>query len=107
VIDELTDRMIQPEPSIATVAQGDVVIWDNRCSYHKRGDYLPEQDRTTGASRSKERLSSLPAARISSASNGGDRDRISRCHPGALKRLACPRVVRANMRGSSPRTPSR
>jgi taurine dioxygenase len=25
---------------------GDVVIWDNRCSYHKAaGDYPPEQDR--------------------------------------------------------------
>lgn len=26
--------------------KGDVVIWDNRCSYHKAaGDYPPEEDR--------------------------------------------------------------
>jgi len=26
--------------------KGDVVIWDNRCSYHKAaGDYPPDQDR--------------------------------------------------------------
>jgi taurine dioxygenase len=25
---------------------GDIVIWDNRCSYHKAaGDYPPEEDR--------------------------------------------------------------
>ena len=28
------------------VAKGDIVIWDNRCSYHKAaGDYPPEEDR--------------------------------------------------------------
>ena len=26
--------------------KGDIVIWDNRCSYHKAaGDYPPEEDR--------------------------------------------------------------
>jgi taurine dioxygenase len=47
LIDELTGLMIQP---VALYRHnwrvGDVVIWDNRCSYHKAaGDYPPEQDR--------------------------------------------------------------
>ena len=25
--------------------EGDIVIWDNRCSYHKAADYPPEEDR--------------------------------------------------------------
>jgi len=29
--------------------RGDIVIWDNRCSYHKAaGDYPPEEDRIHG-----------------------------------------------------------
>lgn len=47
LIDELTDRMIQPEGEYRhRWHKGDVVIWDNRCSYHKAaGDYPPEEDR--------------------------------------------------------------
>jgi len=47
VIDELTGYMIQPEGQYRhTWRKGDIVIWDNRCSYHKAaGDYPPEEDR--------------------------------------------------------------
>jgi taurine dioxygenase len=47
LIEELTDRMIQPEGEYRhRWRRGDVVIWDNRCSYHKAaGDYPPEEDR--------------------------------------------------------------
>ena len=39
--------MIQPEGEYRhRWRQGDIVIWDNRCSYHKAaGDYPPEEDR--------------------------------------------------------------
>jgi len=47
VIDELTERMIQPDGEYHHQwRKGDIVIWDNRCSYHKAaGDYPPEEDR--------------------------------------------------------------
>ena len=47
LIDELTGYMIQPNGQYRHKwAVGDIVIWDNRCSYHKAaGDYPPEQDR--------------------------------------------------------------
>jgi taurine dioxygenase len=47
LIEELTDRMIQPEGEYRhRWRKGDIVIWDNRCSYHKAaGDYPPEEDR--------------------------------------------------------------
>lgn len=47
LIDELTSLMIQPDGEYRHRWRvGDVVIWDNRCSYHKAaGDYPPEQDR--------------------------------------------------------------
>jgi taurine dioxygenase len=47
MIEELTGRMIQPEAEYRHKwRKGDVVIWDNRCSYHKAaGDYPPEEDR--------------------------------------------------------------
>jgi taurine dioxygenase len=47
VIEELTDRMIQPGAEYRHAwRKGDIVIWDNRCSYHKAaGDYPPEEDR--------------------------------------------------------------
>ncbi len=47
LIDELTALMIQPDGEYRHKWQvGDVVIWDNRCSYHRAaGDYPPEQDR--------------------------------------------------------------
>jgi taurine dioxygenase len=47
LIEELTERMIQPEGEYRhRWRTGDIVIWDNRCSYHKAaGDYPPEEDR--------------------------------------------------------------
>jgi len=47
LIEELTALMIQPKGQYRHKWRvGDVVIWDNRCSYHKAaGDYPPEQDR--------------------------------------------------------------
>ena len=39
--------MIQPDGQYRHKwRKGDIVIWDNRCSYHKAaGDYPPEEDR--------------------------------------------------------------
>jgi taurine dioxygenase len=47
LIDELTGYMIQPDAEYRhRWRRGDIVIWDNRCSYHKAaGDYPPEEDR--------------------------------------------------------------
>ena len=47
LIDELTERMIQPDAQYRHKwSVGDIVIWDNRCSYHlAAGDYPPEEDR--------------------------------------------------------------
>jgi taurine dioxygenase len=47
MIEELTGRMIQPGAEYRhTWRKGDIVIWDNRCSYHRAaGDYPPEEDR--------------------------------------------------------------
>ena len=47
IIEELTERMIQPDAQYRHKwRKGDIVIWDNRCSYHKAaGDYPPEEDR--------------------------------------------------------------
>jgi len=47
LIDELTGFMIQPDGEYRHKwSVGDIVIWDNRCSYHKAaGDYPPDQDR--------------------------------------------------------------
>jgi len=47
LIDELTSAMIQPDGEYRHKWRvGDVVIWDNRCSYHRAaGDYPPEEDR--------------------------------------------------------------
>ena len=47
LIDELTGHMIQPEGQYRhRWRKGDIVIWDNRCAYHKAaGDYPPEEDR--------------------------------------------------------------
>ena len=47
LIEELTDRLIQPQGEYRhRWRRGDIVIWDNRCSYHKAaGDYPPEEDR--------------------------------------------------------------
>lgn len=47
LIEELKARMIQPEAQYRHKwRQGDIVIWDNRCSYHRAAaDYPPEEDR--------------------------------------------------------------
>ena len=47
LIAELETFMIQPDAEYRHKWRvGDIVIWDNRCSYHKAaGDYPPEQDR--------------------------------------------------------------
>jgi taurine dioxygenase len=47
LIAELCQRMIVPDAEYHHVwRKGDVVIWDNRCSYHRAaGDYPPEEDR--------------------------------------------------------------
>lgn len=47
LIEELTRCMIQPGGEYRHKWRvGDIVIWDNRCSYHKAaGDYPPEEDR--------------------------------------------------------------
>ena len=47
VIEEVRAYMLQPPCQYRHKwRKGDVVIWDNRCSYHKAaGDYPPEEDR--------------------------------------------------------------
>jgi taurine dioxygenase len=47
IIDEMTAFMAQPPDQYRHQwRRGDVVIWDNRCSYHKAaGDYPPAEDR--------------------------------------------------------------
>jgi taurine dioxygenase len=47
LIDELTRYMVQPDGQYRHKwRKGDIVIWDNRCSYHKAaGDYPPHEDR--------------------------------------------------------------
>jgi taurine dioxygenase len=47
LIEELKGYMIQPGAEYRHQwRKGDIVIWDNRCSYHKAaGDYPPEEDR--------------------------------------------------------------
>jgi taurine dioxygenase len=47
LIDELKGYMIQPDAEYHHKwRKGDIVIWDNRCSYHRAaGDYPPEEDR--------------------------------------------------------------
>jgi taurine dioxygenase len=47
LIADLKGYMIQPDAEYHHVwRKGDIVIWDNRCSYHRAaGDYPPEEDR--------------------------------------------------------------
>jgi putative 2-oxoglutarate oxygenase len=58
LIEELTDLMIVPEGCYRhRWRKGDVVIWDNRCSYHRAaGDYPPEEDRIHWRVSIKERI---------------------------------------------------
>ena len=46
LIDELTGYMIQPNGEYRHKSRvGDIVIWDNRCSYQRAaGDYPPNED---------------------------------------------------------------
>jgi taurine dioxygenase len=59
LIDELTARMIVPDGEYRhRWRRGDIVIWDNRCSYHKAaGDYPPQEDRIHWRVSIKERSS--------------------------------------------------
>ena len=47
LIAELSTYMVQPGADYTHKwREGDIVIWDNRCSYHKAaGGYPPEEDR--------------------------------------------------------------
>jgi taurine dioxygenase len=47
IIEELTEYMIQPGAQYRHQwREGDIVIWDNRCTYHiAAADYPPEEDR--------------------------------------------------------------
>ena len=47
LIAELKERMVTPDAEYHHKwEKGDIVIWDNRCSYHRAaGDYPPEEDR--------------------------------------------------------------
>ena len=47
LVAELKTYMVQPDAEYRHKwRKGDIVIWDNRCSYHKAaGDYPPEEDR--------------------------------------------------------------
>jgi taurine dioxygenase len=47
LIEELKSYMIQPDAEYRHKwRKGDIVIWDNRCSYHRAaGDYPPEEER--------------------------------------------------------------
>jgi len=60
IIDEMTAFMKQPPDQYRHQWRiGDVVIWDNRCSYHKAaGDYPPEEDRIHWRVSIKERAAS-------------------------------------------------
>ena len=58
IIEELTARMITPDGQYTHHwRKGDIVIWDNRCSYHKAAaDYPPEEDRIHWRVSIKERV---------------------------------------------------
>jgi taurine dioxygenase len=63
LIEELTARMIQPDGQYRHAwRKGDIVIWDNRCSFHKAaGDYPPEEDRIHWRVSIKERAATAAA----------------------------------------------
>jgi taurine dioxygenase len=69
LIEELTGCMIQPDAQYRhRWRKGDIVIWDNRCTYHKAaGDYPPEEDRIHWRVSIKERR---PAASVPAPSAG-------------------------------------
>jgi taurine dioxygenase len=63
MIEELTGLMIQPGAEYRHAwRKGDIVIWDNRCSYHRAaGDYPPEEDRIHWRVSIKERAATTAA----------------------------------------------
>ena len=65
LIEELAARMILPEATYRhRWRAGDIVIWDNRCSYHMAaGDYPPEEDRLHWRVTIKEPAGKKPADR--------------------------------------------
>jgi taurine dioxygenase len=67
LIEELTGYMIQPDAQYRhRWRKGDIVIWDNRCSYHKAaGDYPPEEDRIHWRVSIKERRAPVPTTAAS------------------------------------------
>ena len=64
LIDELAGYMVQPQGHYRhRWRKGDIVIWDNRCSYHKAaGDYPPHEDRIHWRTSIKERAHALSPA---------------------------------------------
>jgi taurine dioxygenase len=68
IIDELSTYMVEPPAQYRHQwRKGDIVIWDNRCSYHKAaGDYPPEEERIHW------RVSIKDYARDSAGSQVGD-----------------------------------
>ena len=64
LIDELAGYMIQPDAEYRHKWRvGDIVIWDNRCSYHRAaGDYPPHEDRIHWRVSIKEREAARLAA---------------------------------------------
>ena len=72
IVAEMTAYMAQPPCQYRHKwRKGDVVIWDNRCSYHKAaGDYPPEEDRIHWRVSIKERT---PAPQKNSLSLDGRR----------------------------------
>jgi taurine dioxygenase len=64
LIDELAGYMIQPDGEYRHKWRvGDIVIWDNRCSYHRAaGDYPPHEDRIHWRTSIKEREAARLAA---------------------------------------------
>jgi len=63
LIEELRGYMIQPDATYTHKwRKGDIVIWDNRCSYHKAaGDYPPDEDRIHWRVSIKERAAASAA----------------------------------------------
>ncbi len=64
LIDELAGYMVQPHGHYRhRWRKGDIVIWDNRCSYHKAaGDYPPQEDRIHWRTSIKERAHAVSPA---------------------------------------------
>jgi taurine dioxygenase len=64
LIDELSGYMVQPHGHYRhRWRKGDIVIWDNRCSYHKAaGDYPPHEDRIHWRTSIKEHAHALSPA---------------------------------------------